>query len=228
MKKFKVVIVDDEYLLADLIETYLAKFDEFEIVGKFNDPTLALNTIKANKIDLVFLDIEMPTMSGVDLARFIPDRAKIVFTTAYSEYAVKGFEINALDYLLKPISFARFTESIHRFLDAHKDTQTSIKDDHYLVLKSDGDLYRVPAQKIVYIQSLREYLKYQLAGKKLIVYGSLTREEENLATIGFLRIHKSYLVNKNHISRISGNQVFLSTEENIPIGRAYKHNLAAL
>lgn len=228
MKKFKVIIVDDEYLLADLIENYLGKFDQFELLGKFNDPTDALSLFKSDEVDLVFLDIEMPTMNGVDLAKFVPSRAKIVFTTAYSEYAVKGFEINALDYLLKPISFARFTESIHRFLDTQKDTQTAIKDDHYLVLKSDGDLHRVPVQKIVYIQSLREYLRYQMMDKKLIVYGSLFKEEENLSSNGFIRVHKSYLVNKNHIARISGNQIYLSNEEPIPIGRAYKHNLSAL
>ncbi|MCB9188493.1 MAG: response regulator transcription factor [Flavobacteriales bacterium] len=228
MKKFDVVIVDDEYLLADLIENYLQKFEQFNLIAKFNDAMEALSFFKNNDVDLVFLDIEMPTMNGVDLAKFVPKKAKIVFTTAYSEYAIQGFDLNALDYLLKPISFVRFTESIHRFFNASAKRIDISSKNHNLMIKADGDLHQVLAEKVIYLQSLREYLKYQLSDNRLIVYGSLSKEEERLSVLGFIRTHKSYLINKTHIYKISGNQIHMSNGDIIPIGRTYKSNLNAL
>ncbi|MCB9194788.1 MAG: response regulator transcription factor [Flavobacteriales bacterium] len=227
MKKFRVVIVDDEYLLADLIENYLSKFDDFEVVGKFNDSLVALAYLNSHDVDLAFLDIEMPTMNGIDLGKLIVKNTRIVFTTAYSEYAVNGFDLNALDYLMKPISFVRFSEAIARFVSQQKSSSSTSDRMKSMIVKSNGDLHQIELSELFYIQSLREYLRFFLKDNKLIVYGSLSKLEEEISSHGFLRVHKSYIISKEHISKISGNQVYMSNGDIIPIGRTYKDLLLA-
>lgn len=220
------IIIEDENILADIIERYLSSFDEINLIGKFEGPIQAIKCLETKKVDLIVLDIEMPLLNGIDFAKTISEKTSIIFTTAYSEYALQGFELNALDYLLKPITFERFVKSINRFIThKKKHEQVNEAEQNQFIVKSEGAYHKIEIESLIYIESLSEYLKYHLATKSHIVYGSLAKAEENLKKFGFIRVHKSFVVSKSHILSISSNQICLSNNTKIPIGRKYKKEL---
>lgn len=220
---YSCIIIEDEGILANIIESYLERFNEIELVGKFEGPIPAMQFLNQNQVDLIVLDIQMPLLNGIDFAKTISTQTAIIFTTAYSEYAIQGFEINALDYLLKPISFERFVKSLHRFFESKKIKQLKdTKTRSHVIIKSEGAHHKIRVGSLIYIESLSEYLRYHTIDKKLIVYGTLALQAEDLKSEGFIRIHKSYLISKSHIMSIIGNQVCLTGNIKLPIGRTFK------
>jgi DNA-binding LytR/AlgR family response regulator len=215
MKKLRCIIVDDEELARTLLTTYVAKVAHVELLASFENPLHALSYLKENEVDLVFMDIQMPELKGTDFAELIiNDNIKVIFTTAYSEYALKGFELNALDYLAKPITFKRFLAAINKFPMVSKEAETS------LVIKSGYDLHRVLFQDILYIESDSEYVNYHFEdGKKIMANQSLSKLLNELPS-QFIRVHRSYIVNKNKVTSLKGRSLMLSTEE-IPVSDSY-------
>ncbi|SRX54334.1 LytTR family DNA-binding domain-containing protein [Aequorivita sp. CIP111184] len=215
MHKIKCIVVDDEELARKLIKTYIQKVDSLECVATFENPLEALSLLKSSKIDLLFLDIQMPDIKGTDFAELINTTdTRIIFTTAYSEYALKGFELNALDYLVKPITFKRFLSAVERL------PKQESNEENYIIIKSGYDLHKVLYQDIIFIESDSEYVNYHLEnGKKIMANQSLGKLESILPNL-FLRVHRSYIVNKEKVTGLKNRELLLSKEK-IPVSDSY-------
>ncbi|WP_432410844.1 LytR/AlgR family response regulator transcription factor [Rasiella sp. SM2506] len=215
MHKLKCIVVDDEELARGLIKTYIDTLEYLECVATFESPLEALTVLKSSKIDLLFLDIQMPDIKGTEFAELIDTtETRIIFTTAYSEYALKGFELNALDYLVKPITFKRFLSAVEKF------PKSEIATDNYLVIKSGYDLHKVLLVDILYIESDSEYVNYYFEnGKKIMANQSLSKLVASLPDY-FLRVHRSYIVNKHKVTGLKGRDLLLS-EKQIPVSDSY-------
>lgn len=219
MRKIKCIVVDDEELARELIKTYIKKVDSLECVETFENPLEALSLLKSEKIDLLFLDIQMPDIKGTEFAELINTTdTRIIFTTAYSEYALKGFELNALDYLVKPITFKRFLSAVERL-----PTQES-SEENYIIIKSGYDLHKVIYEDIIFIESDSEYVNYYLEnGKKIMANQSLGKLEK-LLPHSFLRVHRSYIVNKEKVTGLKNRELLLSNKK-IPVSDSYYNNV---
>ena len=217
MTTIKCIIIDDDELARELLSTYVKKVTYLDCVGSFENPLEALSFLKSNKVDLLFLDIQMPDIKGTDFAQLITDNeAKVVFTTAYSEYALQGFELSALDYLLKPITFERFLTAVEKF---PREKALSVQSD-YITIKSGYDLHRVSLKDIIYIESYGEYVHYHMeGGTKLTAYQSLSKLSDLLPKT-FMRIHRSYLVNGEKVSGLKGRDLLLG-DLVLPISDSY-------
>jgi len=222
--KIKCIIIDDEPLAIQVIEKYLLEFQNFELIASFSNPLKALTVLERDCIDVIFLDINMPKMNGLEFVRNLESRPNIIITTAYREYAVDSFTLDVLDYLVKPIPFHRFLKSINKItqrvhLQKGKiDAQT--KDDSHIFLKVDKKLVKIKFEDIFYIESLKDYIKIFTALGDYLVHKSLTGITEELPSSNFLRIHRSYTIAIDKVVSIEGNLVEISTKR-IPIGRKY-------
>jgi len=214
---FNCIIIDDEELARILISSYVDRLDFLELKGSFENPLDAISTLKSKTIDVVFLDIQMPELKGTDFAKLIGSETQIIFTTAYSEYAIEGFELNALDYLLKPITFERFLSSANK-LKSKLLTKPNV--DESITIKSGYDLHKLKFSKIIYIQSDSEYVYFFTEDKKIMSYQSLKSLEKILPESIFMRVHRSYIVNKNFVTGLKGKDLLLS-ETNIPVSATY-------
>ncbi len=219
------VIIDDEELARKLIKTYIDKVDSLRWQASFENPLDGLSFMKANSVDLLFLDIQMPDLKGTDFAALIAKSdTKVIFTTAYSEYALKGFELNALDYLLKPITFNRFLTAVEKFPKGEATDPASIKP---IVIKSGYDLYKVSPQEILYIESDGEYVHYHLdTGKKITANQSLKKLLPTLPD-SFLRVHRSYIVNGQKVSSLKGRKLSIN-DSTIPVSDSYYEAVKSL
>lgn len=215
MRKLKCIVVDDEEVARQLVKTYIEKVDFLECTATFENALEALSLLKSEKIDLLFLDIQMPDIQGTDFAELIKKLdTRVIFTTAYSEYALKGFELNALDYLVKPIDFKRFLSAIEKLPKQNNIEENSI------VIKSGYDLHKVLHQDIIYIESDSEYVNYHLEnGKKIMSNQSLGKLDSMLPN-SFLRVHRSYIVNKEKVTGLKNRELLLSNET-IPVSDSY-------
>ncbi|WP_339697271.1 LytTR family DNA-binding domain-containing protein [uncultured Marixanthomonas sp.] len=215
MNTIKCIIIDDEELARTLLQTYVEKVPFLEFKGSFENPIEALSFIKKNTIDLLFLDIQMPEIKGTDFAELITKlETKTIFTTAYSEYALKGFELNALDYLLKPITFNRFLIAVEKYPTKEMDVNENI------IIKSGYDLHKILPTDILYIESDSEYVHYYLEnGKKLIANQSLSKLMVTLPKV-FLRVHRSYIVNGQKVSGLKGRKLLIK-DVKIPVSDSY-------
>lgn len=215
MTTIKCLVVDDEELARILITSYIEKLDFLELVGSAEDAFEAMQIMKKQQIDLIFLDIQMPKLKGTVFAKTVDKTTKIIFTTAYSEFALEGFELNALDYLLKPITFERFLTAVHKFksisLKQLADTMT---------IKSGYELHKVKFTNIRYIESDSEYVIYYVNDKKIMSNQSLKSLEKILPKSLFLRVHRSYIINKQFVTGLKGRYLILS-EEVIPVSDSY-------
>lgn len=220
--KYKCYILDDEPLAINVIETYLTKLDQFIICGTSTDSVEAFNQLKTLQPDLLFLDIEMPDLTGLDLMESIELQPEIIITTAYRDYAVEGFEHNVLDYLVKPISFKRFVKSIDKFLQQKKMLQNdSTKIATHLFVKADRKTVKIDFEQILYIEGLKDYSRIILTDQKIMTKISVGNLFDMLPANKFLRVHKSFVVAKNKITAFTAHDVEIGKIE-IPIGRAYK------
>ena len=215
--KIKCLVIDDEELARTLLKTYIEKTENIELVEMYANPLESLNLLKEQKIDLIFLDIQMPDIKGTDFAKMIPEETSFIFTTAYSEYALEGFELNAMDYLLKPITYERFLTAIKRY---EKHDSSKIEDE-VLIIKSGYDLHKLNFSEITHIESDSEYVKfYTDTGKRIMSYQSLKVLEKTLPKEWFMRIHRSYIINKNKVTALKGKELILDKIA-IPVSNTY-------
>jgi two-component system, LytTR family, response regulator len=218
------IAVDDEPLALELMETYISQVPGLELKETFTDAISAWGFLQKNTVDLVFLDIQMPDITGTQLARSLNKRQPmIIFTTAYGKYAVEGFNLDAVDYLLKPFDFTRFLESVNRVKEYKKlhDTVATANDDTAIFVKSDYQNLRISTNDIQYIEGFDDYIRIHLtSGKSIFTLMSLKSIMEKLPESEFIRIHRSYIVSLKKIQRIY-NQMVQIGEKELPIGKSY-------
>lgn len=208
----KLILVDDEYLGIQVLETYAKQVPGLTVVGKFENPLEALGYIQNNTVDLIFLDIQMPQLSGVSFLKSLAKPPLTAFTTAYSEYAVEAFDLNVIDYLLKPISFERFLKTINKANDLLKNGSTPVpinQPDQALTIKADGIFHKIPYNQIIYIESDREYVRLFTVAKRFYFLETMKNLEETLPSDLFVRVHKSFIVAKSYVKAVDGNQLDL-------------------
>jgi DNA-binding LytR/AlgR family response regulator len=227
MDKIKCLIVDDEPLAISLLESYVQKIPFLELVFSTENPIEALDYIQKNACHLVFLDIQMPELTGINFMKIVGDKLKYILTTAYSEYALEGYEHHIIDYLLKPIPFERFYKSALKAQERFSFTVNKVKS-HFFV-KSSGQQHRINFKDILYVESIKDYVNIKTASQEYIVLDTLKSIELQLSEFSFARIHKSFIINLDQIKSIAAKKIILSSDHEIPIGDSYRtHFLSKL
>ena len=223
--------IDDEPLALRQLESYLKKVPFLDVMGGCQSAMDAMRILEEEEIDAIFIDINMPDLNGMEFVKSLQPPPLVVFTTAYQEYAVEGYKVNAVDYLLKPFGMAdimRAAEHVkERYELLHAATASPVDEDDALFLKTEYKVVRVIVTDIVYIEGMAEYLRIYLDGqeKPLITLLSMKKMEERLRNHAFMRIHKSYIINLRHISEINKSRVILDTGASISIGDSYRERL---
>ncbi|WP_420582464.1 LytR/AlgR family response regulator transcription factor [Reichenbachiella sp.] len=220
----KCIIVDDEPLAIEVIESYVERIDALELVGKFRNAIKAFDYIQSGEpVDLIFLDIQMPKLTGIEFLKTLTEPPKVIFTTAYREYALEGFELEVLDYLLKPISFDRFMKAVSKALNQSKEVEisTSAEGDDFIFFKCDKKMIRVGLKDILYIESIKDYVKIKTAEKEVVTHQKISVLETKLPANHFIRVHRSFIINIPKIESYSASEIELNNES-IPVGRNYK------
>lgn len=226
----KCVIIDDEPLAVELIKEFVSKVDSLELIHTFNNAIDAIAVINQTHVDLIFLDIEMPHFSGIDFLNAIDKKPLIIFTTAYVNYAVEGFNLGAVDYLVKPIPFNRFLKAVARAQQLFNPIITTTTntivapeiEQDFMFVKADYENIKLNYTDILYIEGLKDYVKiYTTDHKYILTLISLIKLEQNLANKGFARIHRSYIINIKHVKSIQKNKVIID-DKRIPISESYK------
>ena len=222
------IIIDDEPIARKGLKEYIADVDFLQLQAEFENPLKAMDTIMQGKTDLLFLDIQMPKMTGLDFLKTLPNPPMVIFTTAYPQYAVEGFELNAVDYLLKPFSFDRFYKSALKartFKESggKQPAATSTEPD-YFYIKSDNKLIKIDYEAILFVEALQNYVAVHTTDKKYITYLTFRSVEEHLPASRFVRTHKSYIVAANKIESIEGNEIKIGVHR-IPISRTEKESV---
>jgi len=226
--KISCLAIDDEPLAVKKIAGYIQKTPFLELVAQCRNPFEAMEILENNEIHLLFIDINMPEMSGMEFVKSLTIKPYIIFTTAYSEYAVEGFEVNATDYLLKPVSYSNFLRAANKVKDliglsANRQPSTITPAINHMFVKSEYKLVRIDFDDIKYIESMHEYININLAGTKPVKsLMSLKSIEEQLPSDRFLRVHRSFIVNLSKISMIDRNRIIFDEKIYIPIGEQYK------
>ncbi len=226
-KIIQCIIVDDEPIAREILENHLQKIDTIHVVSTCKNAIDAFNIINSNKIDLIFLDINMPEISGLSFARSINKNIKIIFTTAYREYAVDGFDLKAVDYLLKPISFERLLQAVNKYLNETISVNTGKKKEliydksDFIFVRSDRKMIKINFSEINFIESLGDYLKIHLLNKTIVTRETITSIEAKLPKNDFLRIHRSFIISINKIVSFT-NEFVEVNKKAIPISRSYK------
>ncbi len=223
--KIKCVIIDDEPLAINVVENHLKEFQNFEIIETFNNPIEALSLLEEGNVDVLFLDINMPKMNGLDFAKTLNSKMNVVITSAYREYAVESFDLNVLDYLVKPIPFNRFLKTINKitqkvYLREGIQKEEGSSNESFIFLKVDKKLIKIKFEDILYIESLKDYIKVFTTSGNYLVHKSLTSMTEELPDSNFIRIHRSYTIAIGKVKSLEGNLVEIATTK-IPIGRKY-------
>jgi len=230
MSKINCIIVDDEKIAREILETYLQKIPSIHLVKSCKNVKETLEVTSNSKIDLILLDINMPEISGLALAKVIHKKIKIIFTTAYREYAVDGFDIQAIDYLLKPISYDRFLQAINKYVDLSQTTilpktiiTETLKND-FIFVRSDRKMIKINFNEILFIESLSDYIKIHTTDKVLITRETITNMEAKLPKSNFLRIHRSFIISITKIESYT-NEFVEITKKALPISRTYKDSV---
>lgn len=221
--QLKCVAIDDEPLALELIQAYVDRLPALKLVHTFDDAISAVEVLRHTSIDLLFLDINMPDISGLDLVRSLQQRPLIIFTTAHKQFALEGFELDAVDYLLKPIQFDRFSKAVNKAIDYHKYKNTaSNEDSDSLFVHAEYRLVKIPLSEIEYIESLEDYIKIHLSNAKpVLTLMSLKKVLEKLPAEKFQRIHRSYIVPVAKVKSIQNRKVQLSGQVELPISDSY-------
>jgi DNA-binding LytR/AlgR family response regulator len=225
---YKCLIIDDEDLARELIETHLNQLNGFELVASCASAIEASNILQQQRVDLLFLDIEMPVLKGTEFFKNLIQKPKVIFTTAYRDYALDGFELNAVDYLLKPITFSRFFKAIEKFKGQNsiviKETTPNALTIElgFIFVSKNRKKVKVILDEILYVESLKDYIKIHLANESHTVKFGISAFEKELDT-RFIRVHRSYIVNKNKVTAYTKNDIEIGKTE-IPIGDNYRSN----
>ncbi len=225
-------IIDDEPLAIELLESYVAKTPLLKLTGSYSSAIEAMQDAATKTVDIIFLDIQMPEITGMEFARFVKEDTRIIFTTAFSEYALEGYRVDALDYLLKPISYTKFLEATKKAVkwfemkesaQSNDTTASPVKQEEQMFVKADHKLIRILFKDILYIEGWKDYVKIHLKDKPhpILSLMSMKGLEETLPSTNFIRIHRSFIVQKNKIDSISKNRVTIGDKE-LPIGESYK------
>ena len=234
--KYKCLIVDDERPALNLLEAYVAKLPHLELVDRCERATDALAVLKSEKIDILFLDIQMPDLTGLELLGALKVKPVVVLTTAYRDYAIEGFKHEAIDYVIKPFSFERFVQAVNRATerldlirkaDAPKmkvatssEPVNSILDDPFFV-RTTHKLEKISLRDVLYLESMREYVGIFTAEKRYVIHASMNSMEDKLPVEHFIRVHRSYIVAFDQIDAINGNTIYVG-EKSIPVGGNYR------
>ena len=225
MISLKAVGVDDEHPALELIKNYCEKASDIELISTFNDPEKAIEFINQNDVDLLILDINMPNINGLELLQKVQKNILCIFITAEPEHAAKAYELDVIDYLIKPISYTRFEKAIKKAKEYALFKQSKNEVEDYIMFKSDYIINKVSLEDILWIEGFGEYIKIVSQFKTYLLLQRLSKFEEDYQYLGFVRIHKSYLVLKNHIESYNSRSVILKNGKELPIGRTYKDNL---
>jgi len=230
--KTKCLIVDDEPLARELIRGHVEKLENFEIVAECSDAMKALNVIREKQVDLMFMDIQMPQITGIEFMKTLKHTPRVIITTAYREYALEGFELDVVDYLIKPITFERFLKSVNKYYQmSQEDVQivaNSISDklpeESFVYVKENKKIVKIYLSEIKYIEGLSEYIQIFTDKRKIITKTSMSQMEGKLPPENFLRIHKSFIVSVNKIEAFTANTIEIQGKE-LPIGRSFKNGV---
>ncbi|OOQ57184.1 LytR/AlgR family response regulator transcription factor [Mucilaginibacter pedocola] len=228
MIKLKCVAIDDEPLALDLIEEYISRFPYLQLVRSFEDAISGAEFLKSNPVDLLFVDINMPDITGIDLVRSLANKPIIIFTTAYKNFAFEGFELEALDYLLKPIDIARFTKAVEKALEFYnyKNNSSAEAAEESFYVYSEYRMVKINVAEIEYLESMEDYVKIHLAGqpKPVLTLMSLKKALEKLPADKFKRIHRSYIIAVSKVRSIHNRKLKLGDAE-LPIGESYTESV---
>jgi DNA-binding LytR/AlgR family response regulator len=230
------IIVDDEPLALDVLETYVERVPNLHLVQRCNNAFEAFEAIKQHKIDLVFLDIQMPQVTGIDFIKSLTQAPRVIFTTAYPNYAIEGFDLDAVDYLLKPIAFDRFLKAVNKASAAIEKVQQSSEDTdktdepkeeeapNFIFVKSDKKLIKIKYEDIIFIEGLKDYVIIRINTGRVITLQTMKSLEEKLPSDQFRRIHRSYIVRLDRVDAVIGSQVEIDKKQ-LPIGKNYRDEL---
>ncbi len=225
------LIIDDEAIAREVIATHLSKINNIAIVKSCNNAIEAFNYISNNEIDLIFLDINMPEISGIAFAKSINKDIKIIFTTAYRNYAVEGFELKAVDYLLKPISFDRLLKAINTYFEVHDSTKKKIVKapelNDFMFVRSDRKMIKIDFSSIIYIESYSDYIKIHLNSKTIVTRETISAIEAKLPKKQFIRIHRSFIVSISNITSFTNEHITIANKA-LSISRGYKQTVLKL
>ena len=236
IKKIKCLVIDDEQPARDILHKHIEGVESLELTGSCNNAVEALSFLQSNTVDLLFLDIQMPHILGTNFIRTLKNPPKVIFTTAYRKYAIEGFELDAVDFLLKPISFDRFLKAVNKILHLNlqsnlpePDKSESMKEaaQPFLYFRSDRKMVKVLFNDILYIEGLRDYIKIFTTSKIIVTKHLLSSLQEMLPADSFLRIHRSYIISISKIDSYNADSIEISKKE-LPIGRMYKNDVNKL
>lgn len=234
-KKIICLAVDDEPPALEVLKKFITSVHSLELAGTCSDAIEALNFLQTKPVDLIFLDIKMPELLGTDFIRALKNPPKVIFTTAYRKYAIEGFELDAVDYLLKPISFDRFLRAVSKIMQTslnetkpEEEAQNKKTDSNgYISFRSDRKMIKVALSDILYIESIKDYIKVITVTNTVITKQSISSVEEMLPTELFIRIHRSYIVSINKIESYNHELVWIAKQE-LPISRMYRHEVGKI
>ncbi len=224
--KVKCLVVDDEPLAIEVLKLHIGKLDSLEIAGTASDAVSAFDFLNKNKVDLMFLDIHMPGMKGTELIKTLKNPPAVILTTAYREYALEGFDLNVLDYLLKPISFGRFMQAVEKFfafynLEGDISVHQKGTSDESLYLREKNLIHKIPLSEIVYAESMGDNLTIHTRDRVITTRTTLSSVEKMLPENDFIRIHRSFIISLKHITSFSPVSVYIGKKE-FPIGVSYR------
>lgn len=221
------IIIEDQPPAQRILKKFIADIGTLELKATFSDALKALEFLKSNKVDLIFLDVHLPKISGLDFLKILPNPPHIILTTAFSDYALESYDFNVVDYLLKPFSFQRFLKAVSKISSEQSNISTTSEKPtsrEEMFIKSGYEHIKIRIADILFIKSDSDYTEITLPNKKYLSSETLRYWTEKLDKNVFIRTHKSYLVNSSKIEKLTGNQLYLSNNQAIPIGRAYKED----
>jgi len=214
------IAIDDEPLALSKLEGFISKVPELILVRTFDDPIEAIGWLKENSTDLIFLDIKMEQLTGIQFLEAIEPSSKVILTTAFDQYALKGFELNVTDYLLKPFSFQRFLQAVNKAME-HFSIKKNPENDSFIFVKTEYRLERIDIDDILYIEGMKDYLRIICTGKKIMTLQSFAKIEESLPDNKFCRVHKSYIVAIDKIKSVERGVIIIA-DQRIPVSNTYK------
>jgi two-component system LytT family response regulator len=214
------IAIDDEPLALSKLEGFINKVPELRLIRTFDNPVEAIGWLKENRTDLIFLDIQMEQLTGIQFLEAIEPSSKVILTTAYDQYAIKGFELNVTDYLLKPFSFERFLQAVNKAMEYFSIKKNS-ENDSYIFVKTEYRLERIDIDDILYIEGMKDYLRIICTGKKIMTLQSFAKIEESLPKNKFCRVHKSYIVAIDKIKSVERGVIIIA-DQRIPVSNTYK------
>jgi DNA-binding LytR/AlgR family response regulator len=228
VNRYKCIIIEDEPLAQNVLKKYIGDHPSLELVAVFGDALEAQAILNQQNIHLLFLDINLPKLSGINFIKTLVESPLVIFTTAYPEFAVEGFELNAIDYLLKPFSFERFLKAVNKAIERLSTSHQSNEGKRapFIFLKADKKIHKVDLESIHYIEAVGDYMKVVTDSGQLIINETMKKLQEELPERSFIRVHKSFIISRDRIKYIEGNYVQVE-DKSIPIGATYRNEVLA-